>query len=156
MLNVLTVMAALGCGLIAGVFYAFSTFIMKALGSISPAQGIAAMQSINVVVINPLFLIPFMGTVVVCGVLVVAAVRQWSSPGAMFIVAAAVLYCVGTFLVTMVFNVPRNNALAAVAPTSAEGAALWATYLSEWTFWNHVRTAAALVAAALFTTARLS
>ena len=156
MLNVLTVIAALGCGLIAGVFYAFSTFIMKGLGNIPPAQGIAAMQSINVTVINPLFLIPFMGTVVVCVVLAIAAVRQWHSPAAMFVLAGAVLYCVGTFLVTMLLNVPRNNALAAMTPSSVEASALWVTYLSEWTFWNHVRTAAALIAAALFTTARLS
>jgi uncharacterized membrane protein len=114
------------------------------------------MQSINVTVINPLFLIPFMGTVVVCVVLAIAAVRQWHSPAAMFVLAGAVLYCVGTFLVTMLLNVPRNNALAAMTPSSVEASALWVTYLSEWTFWNHVRTAAALIAAALFTTARLS
>jgi uncharacterized membrane protein len=46
--------------------------------------------------------------------------------------------------------VPRNNALAVVAPASAEGARLWSTYLSSWTAWNHVRAAAALVAAAAF------
>jgi uncharacterized membrane protein len=156
MLNVLTVIAALGCGLIAGVFYAFSTFIMKALGSIPAAHGIAAMQAINVKVINPLFLIPFMGTVVICLVLAIAAIRQWHSPGAAYLIAGALLYCVGTYLVTMVFNVPRNDALAAVTPSSVEASTLWATYLSEWTFWNHVRTAAAVMAAALFTTARLS
>ena len=156
MLNALIVIAALSCGLIAGIFYAFSTFIMKAFGNLPPSQGVAAMQSINVVIINPWFLIPFMGTVAVCGVLIVAAIRQWSSPGAMFVLIAAVFYCVGTFLVTMVLNVPRNNALAAVTPTSAEAAAVWATYLSEWTFWNHVRTAAALIAAGLFTIARLN
>jgi uncharacterized membrane protein len=48
-----------------------------------------------------------------------------------------------------VFNVPRNNALAAVSPSSMEAAALWTDYLSTWTFWNHVRTAAALAASAL-------
>ncbi len=49
----------------------------------------------------------------------------------------------------MVCNVPRNNALAAVDPASAEGARLWAGYLTGWTAWNHVRTVAALAAATL-------
>jgi len=49
--------------------------------------------------------------------------------------------------------VPRNNALAAVAPSSAEGAELWTGYLRIWTAWNHLRTSAALATAVLFTTA---
>ncbi len=61
------------------------------------------------------------------------------------------LYLVGTILVTIVFNVPRNNVLAAVNPASAEGARVWTNFVSTWTAWNHVRTAAALVAAALLT-----
>jgi uncharacterized membrane protein len=44
-----------------------------------------------------------------------------------------------------------NDALAGVKPESAEGARLWATYLTRWTAWNHVRALAALAAAALFT-----
>jgi uncharacterized membrane protein len=53
-------------------------------------------------------------------------------------------------LVTMAFNVPLNQALAAVEPASAEGGALWSRYLSAWTAWNHVRTSASLLAAASF------
>jgi uncharacterized membrane protein len=52
--------------------------------------------------------------------------------------------------VTMVFNVPLNNALAAVSSAEGEGGALWTRYLSDWTFWNHVRTAAPLIAMVLF------
>jgi uncharacterized membrane protein len=63
------------------------------------------------------------------------------------------LYVLGTFLVTMLFNGPRNDALAAVAATSPEGAAQWADYLIVWTRWNHVRTIAALAGAASFTIA---
>ena len=65
----------------------------------------------------------------------------------------SMLYLVGTMLVTIVFNVPRNNALAAVEPVSANGARLWAGYVTSWTAWNHVRTAAALAAAASLTIA---
>ena len=57
----------------------------------------------------------------------------------------------GTVGVTIAGNVPLNDALAAVSPGSAEGATLWAKYLTDWTLWNHVRTLAAFVASALFT-----
>ncbi|WP_010496926.1 hypothetical protein [Paenibacillus elgii] len=51
----LTYASALGSGLIAGLFFAFSTFVMSALARLPAEQGIAAMQSINVTVLNPLF-----------------------------------------------------------------------------------------------------
>jgi uncharacterized membrane protein len=145
--------SALGTGLMAGFFFAFSILVMKALGAIQPAQGISAMQSINVVVINPWFMTPFMGMAVLSGIMIITAIVRWSEPGAAYILAGGLLYSLGTFGVTMLFNVPRNNALAAVVPTSAEGAALWADYLVSWTQWNHVRTIAALASAAAFTLA---
>jgi uncharacterized membrane protein len=146
----LTLAAALGSGLIAGVFFAFSTFVMTALGRLSPAQGIAAMQSINVAVINPVFLGTLFGTGVVCVVLAAVALMGWQDPGAAWLLAGSLLYVVGDVVVTMAFNVPLNNALAAADPASADGAALWARYLKGWTAWNHVRTAAGLVATAAF------
>lgn len=140
----------LGCGLIAGVFFAFSAFVMSALARIQPAQGISAMQSINIVVINPLFMAVFLGTAASCFGLAIFSLMRWQQPGAAFVIAGSLLYLVGTFLVTMVFNVPLNNALARVDPGQVESAAQWAGYVSRWTVWNHVRTAAALGAAASF------
>ena len=150
LLFVLTLLSALGCGLIGGVFFAFSAFVMKALDRLPPPQGIAAMQSINVAVINPLFLLPFLGTAVACAVLAVSSVLRWQRPGATSLFLGSVLYLAGTVLVTMVCNVPRNEALAAVGPASAEAAVRW-RYVAGWTAWNHVRTAAALAASALLT-----
>ena len=152
-LPTLTLLAALGSGLIAGAFFAFSSFVMKALGRIAPAEGIVAMQSINVVVLNPVFLSVFVGTAAACGIAIVFSWLRWNQPGAVYLLAGALLYLIGTFLVTMAFNVPRNDALAAVAPTDPESAKLWASYLSSWTAWNHVRTVAALAAAASFSLA---
>ena len=85
--------------------------------------------------------------------MIIAAFFRWQEPNAAYVLAGGLLYLLGTFGVTMVFNVPRNNALAAVVPTSAEGAALWADYLVAWTQWNHVRTFAAFASAAAFTIA---
>jgi uncharacterized membrane protein len=145
----LTFITALGCALIAGIFLAFSNFVMGALARISPPSGIAAMQAINVVVLNPLFLGLFMGTALACAVLFVHALMHWQAPGALCLAAGSVCYVVGTFGVTMAFNVPRNNALARRDPSGAESEGFWRGYVSGWTMWNHIRTLAALVAAAL-------
>lgn len=150
MLDIGTLVAAAGSALIAGSFFAFSTFVMGALGKLPPPQGIAAMQSINLVVINPWFMTAFVGTAVLCAAVAVASLMRWHDPGAAYLLAGCVLYFAGTFLVTMVFNVPRNDALAKLTPASAEAASLWATYLSTWTAWNHVRTVAALGAMVSF------
>jgi uncharacterized membrane protein len=143
-------LSGLGCGLVAGVFFAFSTFVMKALGKLPPAQGLAAMQSINEVVINPWFLTLFLGAAVTSACMVTASLLRWHDPRAFYWLAGGVLYLAGTILVTAVFNVPRNDALAQVAPGSPEAAGFWATYLSIWTAWNHVRTVAALLAGVAF------
>lgn len=154
-LTVLTFAAALGAGLIAGTFFAFSAFVMGALGKLPAPQGIAAMQSINVVVINPVFLGVFVGSAVLSLALLVAAFFGWPSARAIYLAAGAVLYVGGCFLVTMLLNVPLNNALEAVTADSAEGAKLWTRYLSDWTMWNTVRTLASLAATASFILALL-
>lgn len=148
-----TLAAALGCGLIAGTFFAFSSFVMPALGRLAPAEGVRAMQSINVVVLNPLFLAVFLGAGVACALLAGASPWTWSRPGAGLRLAGGLLYLVGTIGVTAVCNVPRNDALAKLDASSVEAAAAWARYLASWTAWNHVRTVAALAAAGLLTLA---
>ncbi len=142
--------AALGAGLVAGIFFAFSAFIMAALKRLPPEGGISAMQSINVTVLNPVFFFAFFGTAVAALILAITAVVGWSPPRSLYLLAGALLYLGGTIFVTMAFNVPLNNKLAATSPKSAEGASVWKNYLSAWTAWNHVRTIAALLACASF------
>ena len=150
-LSLATLGTALGCGLVAGAFFAFSTFVMKALGSLPPSQAVRAMQALNVAAPTGLFLATLLGTALACGALAVQAVLGWSQPGAALRLAGSLAYVLGAFLVTMIANVPRNDALAALDPDSVNAAAEWVRYLSEWTRWNHVRTVAALMAAALLT-----
>lgn len=150
LLDLVTLASAVGSALIAGSFFAFSTFVMGALGRLPAPQGIAAMQSIDIVVINPFFMTPFVGTALLCLVAAGASIMRWHDPGAAYLLAGAVLYVAGTFLVTMLFNVPKNEALARVVPSSPEGAQLWARYLPTWTAWNHVRTIAAAAAMVSF------
>jgi uncharacterized membrane protein len=149
----LIVMAVIGCGLVAGIFFAFSSFVMAALGRLPSDHGVAAMNAINVTVINPGFFLAFFGTAFVCLAAVAAWAFSWQPTGGALVVAAAVIYLVGCIGVTMLRNVPLNNALAAVAPATPEAAALWTRYLDEWTRWNTVRTAASGLSAMLFTLA---
>ena len=119
-LTVLGISSAVASALVGGVFFAFSTFVMRALAGMESSQGVLAMQRINLAVINPWFLGVFLGTV---------------------------LYLVGSAGVTMAFNVPRNNRLAALEPASTEAATYWPAYAREWLWWNHVRCATSLLAA---------
>ena len=142
--------ALLGSALVGGIFFAFSSFVMKALARVPPAEGIGVMQSINVVVLNPSFLAAFMGTAVVSLGAGGLALVGWGRPSAVFFLGGALFYLVGTFLVTVLGNVPLNDQLAAVSATDPAARDVWEHYLGRWTMWNHVRTAAAMVAALLF------
>jgi uncharacterized membrane protein len=151
LLFTLTLVTALGCGLIGGLFFAFSISVMKALARLPSAEGIAAMQAINSAIINPLFLSTFLGTAAGCALVIIASLLRRPYPGSVYLLVGGALYLVGSLLVTVVFNVPKNEALASVAPADPDSASLWAGYLSSWTAWNHVRTVATLVAAASLT-----
>lgn len=143
--------AAIGSAVTAGIFFAFSTFVMQALGQQTDSSGIATMQAINITVINPWFMMVFLGPAVVGGVLAIAALRQWNPPSSAYCLVGTLLYIIGTVGVTIAGNVPLNDALAVVNPDSTEGATLWAKYLTDWTIWNHVRTVSAVLAAVMFT-----
>ena len=139
-----TLFAALGCGLMAGLFFTFSTFLMTALGRLPTAQGIKAMQTINVVILNPVFGLLFAGTTLLCLFLVVAFPFTTHQPYTGQRSIGAVLFLGGVILVTILVNIPLNDALAEVDPGSVAGSKLWARYLSVWTLWNHVRTLSAV------------
>lgn len=141
--------SAVGCGLMGGVYFAFSTFVMTALGRLDQAAGIAAMNAINVDIVRSLFMPLFFGTTIAGAAVVVMGVLRLSEPGAVSMIAGGGLYVVGMFVVTVVFNVPLNDALAAVQPSSPEAGVVWAAYLKDWVFWNHVRTVASAVASGL-------
>ncbi len=142
--------SAIGCGLLAGLYFAFSSFVMTALGRIGQPAGITAMNAINAAIVQSLFLPLFLGTTVTSAALALVGLFRWGEPGATAMLAGGALYVLGMFIVTMIFNVPLNNALAAADPASSEAAPLWARYLADWTMWNHVRTVSSTVAGALF------
>ena len=137
--------AAVGSGLVGGVFFVFSVAIMPAFARLPARHGVAAMQTINVTIVRAPFITAFIGTAVLCVAQVVLA------PTDVLGVAGAALYVVGGLGVTMGLNVPLNNRLTAVDADAPDG--FWSVYARRWTVWNHVRTAACLAAAALLTAA---
>jgi uncharacterized membrane protein len=151
LLVLLTLVTALGCGLSAGALYAFSSFVMPALARLPSAQGIAAMQSINVLAPTPPFMAAFLGAAAGCIVVAVWALVDWDDSSGPWLIAGSVLYLIGLIGVTGRYNIPRNNALAAAEPTDPDAAALWRRYVTEWTRWNHVRVLAGTAAAAALT-----
>ncbi|WP_405738003.1 DUF1772 domain-containing protein [Streptomyces sp. NBC_00028] len=136
---VLAVLGVLGTGLVAGVFCAFSTFVMRGLAALPPAQGVAAMKAINVTALRPAFMLVFLGSAVLSTVLAVVTFVLLPDDGTVGLLLGSALYLVGSFGVTMVANVPRNEALMKLDPGTPEAAAYWPTYVREWTMWNHVR-----------------
>ncbi len=142
--------ALLGSALIGGVFFAFSSFVMKALARMPCSEGIRAMQSINVAVINPWFLGAFIGTTLISIGFAVLTITSASHATSLLILGGVFCYFAGTFLVTLLGNVPLNDRLAALSAAEPAAEKLWEHYLDQWTMWNHIRTAAALLAALMY------
>lgn len=146
----ITFIAAIGSGLMAGLFFAYSNSVMPSLAQVPVPQGVLAMNTINTVIQNPLFLSIFMGTALLALFLVLAALFGWGVARPSWVLIGAALYVIGNIVVTMAINVPMNDALAAGAADSSEVAGIWARYLSVWTGWNHVRTVTSTVALGTF------
>jgi uncharacterized membrane protein len=104
-------------------------------------------------VINPWFMTALFGTALLCVALIVVALADWDGSYAPYLVAGGALYVIGTIVVTIARNVPMNDELARLDPARTDSAARWVVYVADWTAWNHVRGAAALVAAGLLTVA---
>ena len=148
--------AAVSAGVMAGVYFAFSTFVMSALARLPQSAGVSAMQSINKTILSSPFMPLFFGSTLLSLGAIGLGVWHWGAPGSMFMAVGGAVYVVGMFVCTAAFNVPLNNALWMVGPQSAEAAPLWSTYLHDWTLWNHVRTIASTIACALFIAALLA
>jgi uncharacterized membrane protein len=145
--------AAIGCGLMAGVYFTFSAFVMSSLEVLPDQQGIAAMQSINRVILRSPFMVLFFGTTLLSLAAVGYGLWRWGSPGSTLLIAAGLIYVVGMFVATAAFNVPLNDALDAVDPATSQAAEVWGDYLSRWTRWNHLRTISSTASCALFVAA---
>ena len=155
LLFLLTLIAALGCGVVAGVFFAFSAFVMKALDRLPAAQAIAAMQAINAAAPTPAFMTVLFGTAWLRA-LIVSSLFMWDESSAAYLLAGGALYLICAIGPPAVYHVPRNDALAGVDPRGVEAEDRWSRYHSGWTAWNHLRFAGALAASAALLIALLA
>jgi uncharacterized membrane protein len=132
--------AAAGAAVVGGVFAGFSVAVMPGLRRVAPEAGTAVMQAINTTILRGPFMVVFPGTALAC---VAEVVLTPAEPAAWI---GAALFVLGSFGVTVGFNVPLNNRLAEVDPDAPGD--VWPDYLRRWTAWNHVRTVASIAAAA--------
>jgi uncharacterized membrane protein len=142
--------AAVAGGLMAGVFFTFSSFVMRGLSRLPPEEGMEAMQAINLAALRPPFLTLFLGGALIAAAAVAASLLRWGEPGSAALLAGGALHLLGSFFVTAAANVPRNQRLAKVRRGDPDAQAVWGRYLAEWTAWNHVRTIVSLAAAVGF------
>ncbi len=140
-------------GLMAGIYFAFSVFIMRALSELPPLQGAQAMNQINAVILKTIFLPMFFGTSLWYVGLMVWSTLNWQGMRSMLIIVAACCYIIGMFFVTALGNVPMNKQLQANAKNPAALVQYWLSYQREWTALNHVRMMACIVSSALLTIA---
>ena len=133
---------AISVGIMAGVYFTFSAFVMKALDEIEAPAGMLAMQSINRIIVKSLFLPIFFASSLASAALVVLMLLEPTTLGARWALTGSGLYVLGMFIVTIVGNVPLNNQLESADANGPDGAGMWSLYLAKWTVWNHVRTIA--------------
>lgn len=149
-MSVLMQFSVIAYALVAGVFLAFSDFIMRSLAKTSGDGGVEAMQVINREVFRWVFMTLFLGMAPISLVIGAYAWVNLSGVPSLLIKGATIVYLVGCFGVTIAFNVPKNEALARMQLSEAETRDYWLqTYVPRWTFWNTVRTFASTAAAAL-------
>ena len=157
--NLLLVFTATTTALMAGLFYAWSVSVTPGLAHVTDWEYIAAMQAMNRAILNPVFFAAFMGTLFLLPVSTYMHYAQPLSARFWFLLSATVVYAVGVFGVTIVGNVPLNNALDAFPLATASDADVTARRLSfegPWNSLNTIRTYAAVLAIVLVILACLS
>lgn len=143
------VLGLVGAAISSGAFFAFSNFVMPALGRLPRDQGAAAMQAVNVAAPTPTFVASIVGAGLIGVPVVVAEIANMDQAGPLYVLAGTVL-SLTSLVVTVTANVPRNDALDRVDVSSQDGQEYWAAYLSSWTRWNTVRTITSLGSVAAY------
>ncbi len=136
--------AILSGGIVAGIFFAFSDFIMKSLATIPPASGIEAMTSINRRVYRSIFIAGIWMVAILSAALIFAGFTQPKSPASYWLIGGGIIYILGVIAVSFIYNIPMNHKLEALGTTNKESDSYWKRYLSKWLLWNHARSASAI------------
>lgn len=137
-------LAVVGSGLVAGLCFAFATFIMRAFDRLGSSAAIRAMQAINATILRSLAMGVWFGTALAGGLTIVLA-HDRTLP-----VLATTLYVAGAVAITGRGNVPLNEALDLVDPDGAQAEARWRDYRLRWGRFNNLRTVLCAAASGCF------
>lgn len=146
-LDIVVPLAITGAGVVTGLLFAFSNFVMSSLADLPNDKGMYAMQRINQDILNPIFFVLFMGTPILCLLIIALAVLEPAAGDRLLLLAGATCYLAGPFGITVLFNVPLNNELAQAGAGEANDA--WPSYQKRWQRWNHIRTYVGILSIAL-------
>lgn len=133
------------CGLMAGLFFAYSVSVVLTLDTLAASTYTRVMQSINEEILNPVFGVVFGGSIVVpvVGALLVLVDGYWTGLSSQLFLAGALVYLIGTAGVTVVVSVPMNDYIETWSIETPPDD--WKDVRARWALWNHVRTGAAVV-----------
>lgn len=109
--KIILVAATTTTAMLVGLFYGWSVSVIPGMAKLNNTEYLSAMQAMNRAILNPLFFITFIGSVILLPLAAYLNYSQPVSPRFWLIVAAAILYIVGTFGITMAKNVPLNEML---------------------------------------------
>jgi uncharacterized membrane protein len=146
----LTRVSTVGCALMAGTFFVFSTMVMPALHDRPASEAMSAMQSINKVAEKPAFATVFVLAGLLAVAMCVSAIWTWDQPGAEYRLAGGLVTAIGSFGLTMAFHIPKNNALDKLDALAPDASTKWSDFYDAWLPGNHVRALASTVSVVLF------
>lgn len=155
--NILLLLTATTTALMAGLFYAWSCSVMLGFARLSDREFVSAMQKTNRAIQNPVFFAAFFGAPIF---LITSTILHYNqSPRFWFLFAAAIIYLIGTFGVTVFGNIPLNNTLDRFdlqAASEKEIVASRANFEKRWNNLNTIRTVSSTMAIMLVIIACLS
>jgi len=154
-LEIVLIVSALLCALVAGLVFAFATVVMPGIGNLDDREFIRSFQVIDGIIQNgqPVFGLVWIGSAVALPVAAVMGVLQLDGASKALVVSSALAYLIGVQIPTFGINVPLNNALQRLNVDAMDEGALASArreFESPWVRWNTIRTiVASLVSAAL-------
>lgn len=150
--EIILVITTVVAGLMAGLFFAFSYSVVPGLGKLPDAEYIRAFQHINKAIQNPVFLMLFMGVLLLLPLSTYLHYRQPVTPRFWLLLCATLVYFIGVFGVTVAGNIPLNNAIEVFTLNSASTDSITAQRIAfegKWNNLNMVRTIASTLTLAL-------
>lgn len=149
---IILIVTTTSTGLIAGLFYAYTCSVNPGLGKLPDKEYLAAMQSINRAILNPVFLSTFAGTLLLLPLSTWLSYTKPASSSFILMLISALVYAVGVFGVTMFGNVPLNEVLDKfnLGSASAEEISTQrAMFEAPWNWLHNIRTLGALISLVL-------